>query len=151
MLGIRDFARIGEVPMSTLRYYDEIGLLRPIQVDHATGHRFYTIDQLPRLHRILAFKELGIELGRIIQLLDEARLKALEQGDGWILELHCTRWALSLPLRLSCASFRRQNAWGMLPSGHMSACCIPLALLFLSIMLQPLNFANALLITLPAV
>src|SRR5438874_13645106 len=71
MLKIRDFARLGEVPLSTLRYYDEIGLLRPICVDAETGYRFYTIDQLPRLHRILAFKELGIELGQIGQLLDE--------------------------------------------------------------------------------
>ncbi|GAC1632593.1 MAG: MerR family transcriptional regulator [Ktedonobacteraceae bacterium] len=71
MLKIRDFARLGEVSMTTLRYYDEIGLLKPIHVDPETGYRFYTIDQLPHLHRILAFKELGLELTQIIDLLNE--------------------------------------------------------------------------------
>ena len=37
MLKIRDFAKLAEVSMTTLRYYDEIGLLKPIHVDPATG------------------------------------------------------------------------------------------------------------------
>jgi len=71
MLKIRDFARLAEVSMTTLRYYDEIGLLKPIQVDPETGYRFYTMDQLPYLHRILAFKELGLGLTQIVEILDE--------------------------------------------------------------------------------
>ncbi len=57
--------------MTTLRYYDEIGLLKPISVDPETGYRFYTMDQLPYLHRILALKELGLGLTQIAQILDE--------------------------------------------------------------------------------
>jgi DNA-binding transcriptional MerR regulator len=72
MLKIRDFARLAEVSMTTLRYYDEIGLLKPIHVDPETGYRFYTIDQLPYLHRILAFKELGLGLTQIAEILDES-------------------------------------------------------------------------------
>jgi DNA-binding transcriptional MerR regulator len=71
MLKIRDFARLAEVSMTTLRYYDEIGLLKPIHVDPETGYRFYTMDQLPRLHRILAFKDLGLGLAQIVEILDE--------------------------------------------------------------------------------
>jgi DNA-binding transcriptional MerR regulator len=71
MLKIRDFARLAEVSMPTLRYYDEIGLLKPVHVDPETGYRFYTMDQLPHLHRILAFKELGLELTQIARILDE--------------------------------------------------------------------------------
>jgi DNA-binding transcriptional MerR regulator len=71
MLKIRDFAKLAEVSMATLRYYDEIGLLKPIRVDPETGYRFYTIDQLPQMHRILAFKELGLELNQIIEILNE--------------------------------------------------------------------------------
>jgi DNA-binding transcriptional MerR regulator len=71
MLKIRDFARLAEVSMTTLRYYDEIGLLKPVHVDPETGYRFYTMDQLPHLHRILAFKELGLGLTQIVELLDE--------------------------------------------------------------------------------
>ncbi|GCE50403.1 DNA-binding transcriptional MerR regulator [Thermosporothrix hazakensis] len=80
MLKIRDFAKLAEVSMTTLRYYDEIGLLRPIHVDPDTGYRFYTMDQLPRLHRILAFKELGLGLTQIARILDEGISSETLQG-----------------------------------------------------------------------
>ncbi len=80
MLKIRDFARLAEVSMTTLRYYDEIGLLKPVHVDPETGYRFYTIDQLPHLHRILAFKELGLGLIQIVEILDEGVSPEALQG-----------------------------------------------------------------------
>ncbi len=80
MLKIRDFAKLAEVSMTTLRYYDEIGLLKPIFVDPETGYRFYTMDQLPYLHRILAFKELGLGLTQIVKILDEGISPEALQG-----------------------------------------------------------------------
>ena len=80
MLKIRDFARLAEVSMTTLRYYDEIGLLKPIHVDPETGYQFYTMEQLPHLHRILAFKELGLGLTQIAELLDEGISPEALQG-----------------------------------------------------------------------
>lgn len=71
MLKIGDFSRIGQVSVKTLRYYDEIGLLKPQRTDGSTGYRYYNLDQLPRLNRILALKELGLSLDQIGQLLDE--------------------------------------------------------------------------------
>lgn len=80
MLKIRDFARLGEVSVVTLRYYDEIGILKPVRVDPETGYRFYTIDQLPHLHRILALKELGLGLAQIIEVLDKGVSSEALQG-----------------------------------------------------------------------
>ncbi|GHO90117.1 MerR family transcriptional regulator [Reticulibacter mediterranei] len=80
MLKIRDFARLAEVSMATLRYYDEIELLKPISVDPETGYRYYTMDQLPHLHRILAFKELGLGLTQIAELLSEGLSPQTLQG-----------------------------------------------------------------------
>lgn len=57
--------------MSTLRYYDEVGLLKPASVDRATGYRYYTMEQLPRLNRILALRDLGFALEQIVRLLDD--------------------------------------------------------------------------------
>lgn len=57
--------------MRTLRYYDEIGLLKPVHVDSETGYRYYLVEQLARLQRILALKDLGFELAQIVQVLDE--------------------------------------------------------------------------------
>jgi effector-binding domain-containing protein len=57
------------VPVKTLRYYDEMGLLKPVKVDHFTGYRYYSFEQLTRLNRILALKDLGFTLEQISRLL----------------------------------------------------------------------------------
>lgn len=71
MLKISDFAKIAQISTSALRYYDEIGIFKPVHVDVITGYRYYAIDQLVRLNRILALKDLGIDLTEIVQLLDD--------------------------------------------------------------------------------
>lgn len=72
MFKIGEFSKISLVPVKTLRYYDEIGLLRPAHVDDFTGYRYYAIEQLPRLNRILALKELGFSLEQVARLVDGA-------------------------------------------------------------------------------
>lgn len=71
MFGIGTVARLAQVSVRTLRYYDELGLLRPVWTDPETGHRWYSPDQLPRLHRILALRDLGVALADIGRLLDD--------------------------------------------------------------------------------
>ena len=70
MFRIGEFSKLSQVPVKTLRYYDEIGLLRPAKVDDFTGYRYYSADQLPRLNRILALKDLDLSLAQIGELLD---------------------------------------------------------------------------------
>jgi DNA-binding transcriptional MerR regulator len=72
MLKVGDFARIAQVSVRLLHYYDRIGLLRPLRVDQGSGYRYYSTEQLPRLYRILALKDLGLSLDQITYLLDEA-------------------------------------------------------------------------------
>jgi len=36
----------------------------------STSYRYYSADQLPRLNRILALKDLGLSLAQVAQLLD---------------------------------------------------------------------------------
>lgn len=69
MLKIGEFSRLSQVPVKTLRYYDEIGLFKPSQIDRFTDYRYYTLDQLPRIHSIMALKELGLSLEEITQLV----------------------------------------------------------------------------------
>jgi effector-binding domain-containing protein len=71
MFKIGDFSKLSQVSVRTLRYYEEMGLLAPIEVDRFTSYRYYSVDQLPRLNRILALKDLGFSLEQIAQLLDE--------------------------------------------------------------------------------
>lgn len=69
---IGDFSQICRVPVSALRYYADIGLLAPAHINPGNGFRFYTIEQLPRLSRILALKDLGLSLDEIRLVLQEA-------------------------------------------------------------------------------
>ena len=71
MLSIGDFARLGHVSPRMLRHYDELGLLRPVRVDPATGYRSYGVAQLARLHRLLALRDLGLSLDQIRDVLDD--------------------------------------------------------------------------------
>jgi DNA-binding transcriptional MerR regulator len=63
------FARLSQVPVRTLRYYDSIGLLRPAEVERGSGYRLYGAAQLEQLNRILVFKDLGLSLREIRRLL----------------------------------------------------------------------------------
>ncbi len=71
MIRIGDFSKLSRVAVKTLRYYDEVNLLRPVHVDNFTGYRYYSYEQLSRLNRILALKDLGFSLEQIRELLDE--------------------------------------------------------------------------------
>jgi DNA-binding transcriptional MerR regulator len=66
---IQQVARMSGVTARTLRYYDEIGLLRPARIG-ANGHRFYEYEQLLRLQHILLLRELGMNLSSIASVVD---------------------------------------------------------------------------------
>lgn len=71
MFSIGEFARHGQVSVRMLRHYDAIGLLQPERVDGWTGYRWYTADQLSRLNRIVALKDLGFRLEQVRTMLDD--------------------------------------------------------------------------------
>ena len=79
MLKIGEFAKKAQVTVKTLRHYDKLGLLKPAWIDRFTGYRYYAQEQMPRLNRIMALKDLGFTLeqaGRILQnelTVDELR------------------------------------------------------------------------------
>lgn len=77
MFRIKDFARFTRVSAKMLRHYDALGLLKPARVDPHTGYRYYAADQVPRLNRLLALRDLGFSLEQIAGLL-EAALSAEE-------------------------------------------------------------------------
>ena len=82
MLKIGDFSKLAHVTVKALRYYAEMGLLKPTWIDRFTGYRYYDLDQLPRLNRILALKDLGFSLDQIVHLLDEHL--SVEQMQGML-------------------------------------------------------------------
>lgn len=72
MFQIGLFSKMNRITTKTLRHYDEIGLLKPAYVDDFTGYRYYTSEQLPRLHMIIGLKQLGLSLEQIGTLVKDS-------------------------------------------------------------------------------
>ena len=77
MLKIGEFSKLSRVSVRMLRHYDEIGLLKPAEIDRFTDYRYYREDQLPTAGRIAALKDMGFSLADIIRIL-EVYLQAFE-------------------------------------------------------------------------
>ena len=62
---IGEFSKLTNVPVKTLRYYDEIDLFKPIETDFLSNYRYYTEEQISDLEIILELKEAGFLLEEI--------------------------------------------------------------------------------------
>lgn len=69
MKTIKEVSKITGVSIRTLRYYDEIGLLRPAKFTDS-GYRLYDDQSLEKLQEILFFRELEIPLQEIKKIMD---------------------------------------------------------------------------------
>ncbi|MDB5066458.1 MAG: MerR-family transcriptional regulator [Chloroflexi bacterium] len=104
-LTIGDFSAITHLSIKTLRRYHEAGLLEPAKVDPQTGYRYYAVDQVSAAQVIHRFRELGMpvrEVGEVLATADpEARAALiahhLERLEN---ELDQTRAAVSSLRRL---------------------------------------------------
>ena len=66
--GIRELSELAGVSARTLRYYDEIDLLKPLYVSES-GYRFYGEEEAELLQQILFYRERGFGLKQIRELL----------------------------------------------------------------------------------
>ncbi len=66
---IKEFAKLTNVSVRTLQYYDEIGLLKPCCVDEQNGYRYYDDASLLKMQEILFYRELDFPLKSIIEIL----------------------------------------------------------------------------------
>jgi len=91
LLSIGQFSRRCRLPISTLRYYHEVGLLTPAVVDPGSGYRYYSIDQLQASVVIAEMRALGIG--------PEAIKRVLAGGPGGRAALQAERERLRADLR----------------------------------------------------
>lgn len=77
MFTIGEFANLGRVSIRMLRHYDSIGVLVPAAVDPGNGYRIYSAEQLSRLNRVIALKDLGFTLAQVHSVLED-RVDAAE-------------------------------------------------------------------------
>lgn len=64
---------MNRVTTKTLRYYDEIDLLKPAYIDELSGYRYYTSHELTRINRIIALKQMGLSLTDIKSIIDDSK------------------------------------------------------------------------------
>lgn len=69
MKTVKEISQITGVSIRTLRYYDEIGLLKPTELSNA-GYRLYDDAALEKLQEIMFFKELEIPLLNIKKIME---------------------------------------------------------------------------------
>lgn len=75
---IGEVCRICNLNPSTLRYYDEIGLVKPFKVDAENGYRYYSGETILELPVIYYLKELGFSLKEIKKVMESDHLDLLE-------------------------------------------------------------------------
>jgi len=99
-LSIGEFSRITHLSIRQLRRYHDGGLLVPDEVDPVSGYRYYSLDQVPAALSIHRFRELGLPVAEVRELLtasDRERRDAVLAGHLERLEeqLDRTRSAIS--------------------------------------------------------
>ena len=88
---VQKLGQIAGISTRTLRYYDEIGILKPARIN-SSGYRIYGMDEVDRLQQILFYRELGISLESIKDIvtatsfngakaLKDHRVKLLEKRE----------------------------------------------------------------------
>lgn len=65
---IQKLAQLAGISTRTLRYYDEIGILKPARIN-SSRYRIYGKEEVNRLQQIMFYKELGISLDQMKEIL----------------------------------------------------------------------------------
>lgn len=78
---ISEMAKLARISVRTLHYYDEIGLLKPSEINSETGYRLYDEESIVKLQQILFYKELDFSLKEI-----KVMMEADDYDINWALE-----------------------------------------------------------------
>ena len=65
---VQKLGQLAGISTRTLRYYDEIGLLKPARIN-SSGYRIYGSAEVDRLQQILFYRELGVNLDSIKEIM----------------------------------------------------------------------------------
>lgn len=85
---VQKLTRLAGVSTRTLRYYDEIGILKPARIS-SSGYRIYGQKEVDLLQQIMFYRELGVSLPDIREILtspDFDKVKALKEHKNRLLE-----------------------------------------------------------------
>jgi len=95
---IRELSELAGVSARTLRYYDEIDLLKPLYVNEA-GYRFYGEKELALLQQILFYRERGFELKEIEKIIYQDNFDIMNALEDHLRELEERRKSVDALIR----------------------------------------------------
>ena len=76
---IGDISRMFHLSVSSIRHYEELGLVRPEQIDPETGYRYYSTRQFEAFNTILYLRALGLPLNQIADFLQNRDIDNIEE------------------------------------------------------------------------
>ena len=77
LFSIGELSKLYNINIRTLRYYDEIGLLKPEHTNPDTGYRYYSLHQFERLNTIKSLRQLDFPIEEIRSFLDNRSVPAI--------------------------------------------------------------------------
>lgn len=75
MLKIGEFSKLAHLSIKSLRYYEQVGLLKPERVLEESGYRYYSTSQLLDVYNIKAYRQLGLSINQIKEILNGKDVK----------------------------------------------------------------------------
>ncbi|MGY3746264.1 MerR family transcriptional regulator [Vagococcus salmoninarum] len=80
MFKIGDFSRLSTISIRMLRYFDQVGLLKPLHVNPTNGYRYYGSGQLAVANTIKQLQNFGFSLSQINELLTNKTSKSMAEA-----------------------------------------------------------------------
>ena len=71
MYQIGEFSKMAQVTTKMLKYYEQCGLLEPVNIDPGSGYRYYGVEQLIPVSRIRTYLDMGFSTAEIKEMLDK--------------------------------------------------------------------------------
>ena len=84
---IGEVSKVCEIPIKTLRYYEEEGLIKPVKVDIYTGYRYYSDYDIMKIYKVKLLKNLGFSLKEIRDYNEESLSKKIEDIEEQLAKL----------------------------------------------------------------
>ena len=110
MLKIGDFAKLFNVSLKTVRFYEEKSLLKPAYIDKFSGYRYYDDDNIETMKKIQYLKSLGFSLDEIKNYNDEMIQTKIEEYKKTIAKLTSNISVLEERLILDNRNVKLQSA-----------------------------------------
>ena len=97
MKTVKEVSELTGISIRTLRYYDEISLLKPTKLTEA-GYRLYDEKALEKLRQIMFFRELEVPLSEIKAIMGNSKYdkRKILETQKFMLEMKRNRLNLSL-------------------------------------------------------